>query len=215
MELVQREFLQLSEIDEVFWQLNALWDKYPDTRAEGQVQFVFATTYIDSTVIRIRRLGDRDPRSGSLWRLLDLLRDHAEKLTRERYMTGWHKELKRHADEGWAYLAGTEHAYIPCSRFRDAIKAVKDFANKAVAHKQRQGKYPKLKYGDVRESVVAAFEVFEWVSTAVLASGAPLSAIHTAPWLRDLTVPWLPPNEEPPKYDTLDAMLTRRRRRRD
>lgn len=124
------------------WRFNrSLWVK---SEAIGWI----SRSYADSMVLAIRRETDRDHRSISLWNLLSELERKARYVTLEDHIAlAGSDPVHRHmaAEEARQWLeAGTNHLdpAIPAADLRDLereTRIVKDYVNRAVAHRDGGG----------------------------------------------------------------------------
>jgi len=215
LERVQHEIFAIGFVDDVFWQLAAIARENPAVEDPNDFLHWTFLTYVDSMVIRLRRLADRTKKSLSLWRVLEQLKSHRAELTRDRFREQCSPLVSPFADEWFDDLAGKGQNAVPEQRItgqqwrlQAALRSVEKYADKFVAHTDLDGTSvapPTLQ--EVRIGIIHALDVFNWCSL-ILNCCTTISAVPKiqSNWLKVFRQPWLLQGREIPDYKDLDAL---------
>ena len=182
------ELTNAAHIDDVFWQLQAIFDKNPEINTGDIFQIWLVDTYVDSITIRLRRLAQKNRNSISLWRLLE----------------DWKRGIENISPKS----ATKDEITAKQQELENALNRVESYANSHIAHRAKNPQVTELPYSEVRKSLISAFKIFNWCSylltNSAWATAVPLLeeswlAIFKVPWLKDLP---------PPPYKHLDQLLS-------
>ena len=159
--------------------------------------------YSDSQAIAIRRQADRDPRSCSLARLIEEVRDDADKLTRE-YFTGlWDRQDGPHlvqlANKAFDQLAGSEHDHLDRSlperdlaRLGSDAAKMRAFVNEHVAHDAAEPTTEMPTFDDLNAAIDALGQLFrKYAHVLTAGSYVTLEPVIQGNWKQLFREPWL------------------------
>jgi len=216
LDAVGLELLDLAHIDDVFWQLQAVFAAN-DGIPEREVIFDWVgRTYVATLAAGLRRLVDHRKRMISLHRLLSDMATHCTLLTRHRYVELHDGGLRDVASEWFVDMAGGEHDHIPRARIQsliakldDSFERVSRFASENVAHRAPRVSVS-VTFDEARNALVQAFLVYSWCSR-VLKSQVPSNAVPEiqTDWLAALMVPWIQADGTALEYTHLDTLVSR------
>ncbi len=164
--------------------------------------------YFMTAAIGMRRLIDKDPRSISLYTLLEDIKNNPERLSRERY-----RELFKDASfaEDYSYindcfdkLIGRGKDYIDpenvqkdiCSLCKIREDDLIDYVNKTIAHydKKKIKRLPMV--ADLDKSIDLLKELVEKYHAIICAELIDLLPRQQDPWKHIFKVPWIPKKEK-------------------
>lgn len=149
---------------ETFAELGEIVNANSAIRRPADIHHWLLRNYAVAAAVGIRRLDDRDPRSQSLWRLLDEARANPGVLTRRA-----HRTLCRHsrdmADPTFDSIAGRGAACVghtaiegDLRRLDRACARIRKFVNKRVAHVAPRGELRRIPTYGVFETALAEIE---------------------------------------------------------
>jgi hypothetical protein len=214
LRLVSAEVTTAAHIDDVFWQVQAIIAANPAVNTADMFQGWLGDTYVDSVVIRIRRLVDRERNVVSLWRLLEQIRKEHTRFTRVWFKGLWSLDFQDVAEQRFDMLAGTGARVLSASsvslkqqELSAALGHVEEFANAHVAHRSATPNTAATRFADLRESLAVAFRVFNWCALLIEASTW-TSAVPEiqSNWTAVFREPWLPASAPLPTYKHLDEI---------
>ncbi len=207
------EFLSLGHIDDVFWQVQAIIRSNDAINRDDVFQEWISTTYVDSLVVRLRRLGDADRRSVSVYRLLEEIKPEARTFTREWYQLTSAEVIREKADGWFDLIAGPGTEVLGQNRVKElqrtlklALTRVARFANAHVTHRAKGVQQEPPRYEDARNCLCEALEVFNLCT--LLVRKAPMNravSLALTDWLAVFRVPWLRDGQRVPPYTRLHA----------
>jgi hypothetical protein len=211
---VSGEVTTVAHIDDVFWQVQAIIAANPAINRTEVFYDWLGDTYVDSAVIRIRRLLDKQRSVISLWRLLEQVRAEHARFTRAWFNGLWSPDLQDVADQRFDMLAGRGARFIAAEtvapkqqELDSALQRVEDFANANIAHRVAATHTVTARFADLREALAAAFRVFNWCALLIEASSwtSAVPEIQTN-WTAVFREPWLPAGAPLPQYKHLDEI---------
>jgi len=127
---------------EIYIEVRNIIASNPEIKANNRLYHWMSINYIHTAVIRVRRLLDKDPRSVSLVRLLNSMKEHRHLLTREAHVALYTNEpIELQANGTFDRLAGENERIYPEERLSGDLKnldglwtKVEPFANKRISH---------------------------------------------------------------------------------
>jgi hypothetical protein len=161
-------------------------------------------TYAATQAIAIRRQADTRPDVASLALLIKQMRDHAQALTRDSYVSlfGQSNELMvQRGHEGFDQLATEDGDHldpaIPTAdleALKDAAKRVRLYANEHIAHAAANPTVPEMPtYGDLHETIDALGAICQKYTQALTASWTvQWEPVIQDDWEAIFRVAWLP-----------------------
>ncbi len=181
------ELTNAAHIDDVFWQLQAIFEKNTKINKGDIFQKWLVDTYVDSITVRLRRLADKDRKSISLWRLLE----------------DWKRGIENISPKS----ATKDEITAKQQKLENTLNRVESYANSHIAHRAKNPQVTELPYSEVRKALISVFKIFNWCSysltNSVWATAVPLLEES---WLAIFKVPWLK-GSAPPLYTHLDKLL--------
>lgn len=178
LDQVVNELNMAAHIDDVYWQIIAIIQTNPELNGGGVFQEWLVYTYVDSIIIRLRRLTDKGKKTISLWRLLE----------------DWKRSIANIKPK----LATRAELNAKQKELTDAIVRVETYANTHIAHRAKNPPIPELKYEEVRMALVSVFKVFKWswgkINSSMYVGPVPAIqdnwlAVFRIPWLKDWSIP--------------------------
>lgn len=212
---VAHDLTTAAHIDDVFWQVQAIIGANSAINTSDIFQDWIADTYVDSIVVRLRRLIDRRDDSVSLYRLLEAMKPAASWFTRIRFVDQWPEGARDVAHKRFDLIAGTGESQLAPAvlaakqdELRVALRCVQRYANKNVTHTAVVPLAAVTSYSEVRESLAAAFRIFNWCSL-VLNNSTYVTAVPVpqSNWLSVFETPWRVPGTPVPPYRHLDDLV--------
>lgn len=141
LDAVWQQIVHMSHVDDVFWQLESVIQANPAIDRPGIVQNWLANTYSDSVVVGLRRIGDHDRKTVSLWRLLEHMKKYAMSLTRAWFVTLHDRSMWKNADSWFDKLAGAGAQFVSPDAMKakqadldTALEPIRRFANDYLTH---------------------------------------------------------------------------------
>jgi hypothetical protein len=183
LDQVVQELTFAAHIDDVYWQVNAIIQANPEINRPNVFLDWLVFTYVDSIIVRLRRLAGRGKNTVSLWRLLENMKAVKPQLATMAEIKAKQQELTH------------------------ALNRIEIYANSLITHLAKTPIITELTYEEVRKALVSVFRIFNWCAqlitnstwmTPVLAIQENWLAIFKAPWLRDFA---------PPPYVHLDSLV--------
>ncbi|MBT4484490.1 MAG: hypothetical protein HOC71_12530 [Candidatus Latescibacteria bacterium] len=212
---IQNQLIEVSHIDNVYWQLQAIIGENPEINYAGPFQNWITDTYSDSVAIRLRRLIDRKRHTVSLWRLLEDMKNIAINLTREWYQSMYDESFKILGNKCFNDLTEIGSTHVTKKRIsskqaflKEAVSFIEAYANTKVAHISRVQNGVVPTFRDGREAIASIFYIFNWCSL-LLTKGTlytPVPLDH-GNWLNVFKLPWLEKGKQSPQYRHLDAII--------
>jgi hypothetical protein len=158
--------------------------------------------YLNAQAIALRRIVDKDRRSASLMRLLELLKSHPETLNLRALQAQFaSKRLpSRWADTTWRKVVGVPNELNQATlvkdigRLDDAFARVRRLVNKRIAHTGARGAIRRLpQFKDVDHAMALANRMLTKYNTLLTGDG--LASVNATPqydWRDVLATAWLP-----------------------
>ncbi len=176
-----------AHIDNVFWQIQAIFENNPEINTGGIFQEWLVDTYVDSITVRLRRLADKGKKKISLWRLLE----------------DWKRDIENIRPKS----ATKAEITAKQQELTNALNRVESYANSNIAHRAQKPQVTELTYLEVRKALISTFKIFNWCSYLLTKSvwATPVPLLEES-WLAIFKVPWLK-DSAPPPYKHLDKLL--------
>lgn len=215
LEKISNELSEAADIDNVFWQVQAIIANNPAINHNDFFQEWIASTYVDSIAIRLRRLIDRSRGTVSIWHLLDKMKQYSKYFTRERHVDLHEPKLRFLAEKRFDDLAGKGKDHVSKVKIEDkkrellvAFKEIDIYVNSQIAHYSKNQPKKNITFYEIRKMIVSFFEVFNWclrlISLSVLDSPVPQQQSN---WLKYFYIPWIKPGSKIPSYKHLDEYI--------
>ena len=163
--------------------------------------------YLHTVYTGIRRLGDKDKRTVSLYRLIEDIYNHNSAITRKDYISGYPKWMREKgmADADYNTFASKTSDILSKAKLKKDLKniqreirTIKNYTDKWIAHldlKRKQIKRPTLK--DIKMSLNCLDKIFCKYNMLITRGGMitrkPSLAID---WKESLRYPWIEMTEE-------------------
>lgn len=213
---ISNELISAADIDDVFWQVQAIIRNNPQINVRNVFQDWIAKTYVDSIAIRIRRLVDTGKDTISLWRLLEEMKHHASRFTRTWYLSRHSSEKHPLLNSWFDDIAGKGARSVSrkqiVSQQKELTKTTKlvvDYANSNIAHYAKNQKKKRTPtFSDARRALVSIFKIFRWCDLIITPgkSSSPVPVNQTN-WVSVFNIPWLEEGAGPPPYKHLDEII--------
>lgn len=215
LERVARQLTAAAHIDDVFWQVQAIIGANAAINNADVFQDWIADTYVDSIVVRLRRLVDRRDDSVSLYSLLEAMKPAAPKFSRQWFVDQWPEGARDVGHDRFDCIVGVGEPHLTAAaltakqeELRAALRRVQRYANKNVAHTAVVPLAEGTTFSEVRQSLAAAFRVFNWCSLVLtnLTCVTPVPVPQTN-WLSVFETPWRNSGAPAPPYKHLDDVV--------
>lgn len=212
------ELHRLAEIDDIFWQTQAVIRANPNLSDGGAFQDWIASCYVATVTAGIRRVCDNGKGVLSLSKVLGALSKNCTTLlSRAEYTALYPGHSSPLANGHFDRYGGKGQSHIPRrivaeqqKRLATAVQHVAKYANENVAHLARTPSEATATFGDVRDCLAEIVAVARWcrlVVTAVYSVGV-VPVEQTSPWHNVFRFAWLPSNCDVPDYDHLHDRIT-------
>lgn len=211
LKFISNEFFKAAQIDDVFWQVQAIIKNNKEIDIPNAFFDLIADTYVDSMTIRLRRLIDKRRNVISLWRILEDLIKNVSFLTRDWYVNEICKNNEL-ANNRFDSLVEPDSRCLSRkiiiekqNELENTISEIEKYTNEYIAHMSGNIKEVTITFQDVRKSLKTVFNIIQWCYSLVFGAYL-LGPVPTilGNWLKIFRIPWLKKGEPIPEYNHLD-----------
>ncbi|MFC2173513.1 hypothetical protein ACFLU6_12900 [Acidobacteriota bacterium] len=212
---IEKQYANLSYIDNVFWQVHVIISANPDLKKGGTFQSWLAFCYTRTVGVMLRTFVDKRKDSVSLKSLLEDMKRHSKNvLTRDRFKSLYSSSLTPLAESCFDDIAGKKNNHIPkrvlqieIDKLDKAFEDLKDYLNRNIAHLSKHTVKRRPTYFYVRNRILDVYEVMKRCALFLRAEdlGSPLPVMEST-WLDVFKKPWLEKQWVIPEYKKLNEL---------
>ena len=208
------EIYGIAHIDDIFWQVQAIIKENSEINRYVTFTRWIEMTYIDSILIRLRRLVDKSKGKISLWRLLNDLGKNNSLFTRDWFLS-MHVGDVVDANQLFDNLAGTDRNHVTKktinfkrNKLKTQVSKVENYAHKNVAHLLKCGNQDDLTFDEIRKTISSSFKIYNWCASLLNSPiNSPVPLKREKEWFEVFYTPWLDINKPVPHYKHLNEII--------
>lgn len=202
-ERIKEELEQLDEMIQVYQKVEDAVRANPQIQRNNLFFGVFQWCHSDSLLIRLRRLVDKDKRSGSLRLLCKFISDHATAFDK-----GWYARIyagtvvEPYAQGWWLEVATPDGAHLcpmklmaKADELHQATEKCSNWISQNIAHLDRNATVPPPLWGECYAVLDGIKALFRQVHRTLTGHDCDCRVAINFPWEHCLMVPWMKPTK--------------------
>ncbi len=205
LETIKSDVTNLSVYRHVFWEVQNIIEANPKIQLPSTFYDWMGSVYAAYATIGLRRQIDKDDRTISFRRLLEEAKSRPEVISRDSYVALYKDPVirQRVADEEFDKFAGSGKPHIDpamlqedASRLIKKIESVKGYADKRIAHYDKEGPAKLPTYGDLDECLDLVEDLLrKYLAVFRAQAYGQILPVWQYDWKQIFRHTWIPPTE--------------------
>ncbi|HIK13923.1 MAG TPA: hypothetical protein IGS53_01260 [Leptolyngbyaceae cyanobacterium M33_DOE_097] len=201
LRVIHAEVSVLAESAAIYSEIRQVVIDNPRINKSNQFYEWMTKNYVDTTLIRIRRLLDRDKNTVSLSNLLSEMRENLHFLSRERHLSLYLEGMRSTGEAIFDELAGKDVNGFPVKQLREDLDCLEQiravhgrYTDKRIAHYDKtKGVEPLGTFQDFDEAVACFEEILKRYNLLLTAHLIPSLYVLRPSWKEIFKEVWIPP----------------------